>query len=580
MTEMSDVDEEDIKQTLTVRDITLLTETHVQREVVCKVMIDKVNEDANCFRLETRCSNDTGSLTIVLPHATIAQIAQKTVEDLYSPDKEELGEQQFPPYLRMFEKQKYNMTVIITEENVVNGSEVYEATRIGNKNKSSGTFTPCSNQTIETNEMLAMNVSMNEDTLMQALNTAKSTSKKVRARKLHAPVPFDEEGRIQKEPKSGKAVKNIMFKAKFDELSSLKVGKFDWKIRVRVIRFWRGATRKGEIFKSFNIILFIDKNSRMHAFIRGNADDVLEDKFTMGKCYIIRKFVVQAYKPDDKFLCLANDVQLVFSKDTQMKEIEERKCHIETNAFDFYDHSELMELTKQTTHLAEFEEDRWYCMHCNRILPCPDKRYKVTVKASDNTGCIDIILNGQQVRAVIGKRVVHLLKQMGEDKSFSSELKTLVNRKYTIKFIIKKFNVLDKATTYFTTNICTGFIDPNQDLTDGTTYMQQHTPTVGGKFEVQLVWWSTLMDLLTKLRAEALVVDARDFVDAYAVRMKNGSLELLEVTIRVLVILKSWKNEMNGFLFEGRHRRTDVDVLMVTIQPDLEYWDEGEDCWG
>ncbi|KAL8148516.1 hypothetical protein AgCh_005767 [Apium graveolens] len=79
---------------------------------------------------------------------------------------------------------------------------------------------------------------------------------------------------------------------------------------------------------------------------------------------------------------------------------------------------------------------------------------------------------------------------------------------------------------------------------------------------------------------EPLVVDARDFVDGYAVRMKNGSLELLEVTIRALVILKSWKNEMNGFLFEGMNRRTDVDVLMVTIQPDLEYWVEGDDCWG
>ncbi|KAL8147843.1 hypothetical protein AgCh_005241 [Apium graveolens] len=79
---------------------------------------------------------------------------------------------------------------------------------------------------------------------------------------------------------------------------------------------------------------------------------------------------------------------------------------------------------------------------------------------------------------------------------------------------------------------------------------------------------------------EVLVVDARDFVDGYAFRMKNGSLELLEVTIWALVILKSWKNEMNGFLFEGRHRGTYIAILMVTIQPDLEYWVEREDCWG
>ncbi|KAL8119166.1 hypothetical protein AgCh_016615 [Apium graveolens] len=569
MTEMSDIDEEDTKQTLTVRDITLLTETHIQREVVCKVVIDKVNEDANCFRLETKCSDDTGSLTIVLPHAAVAQISQKTIEDLYCPDKEELGEQQFPPFLRMFEKQKYKMTVIIKEENVMKASEVYEATRIGNENESGGSFTPSSNQTVDTNEMSAMNVSLNEDTLMQALNTAKSTSKKVRARKLHAPVPFDEEGQIKKEPKLDKQrtfiyqtiehctypVKSNMSKEKFDDLTSLKVGKFDWKIRVRVTRFWRGATRKGEIFKSFNIILLDDKNSRMHTFIPGNADDALREKYTVGKCYIIRKFVIQAYKPDDKFLCLANDVQLVFSKDTQIKEIQESTCTIENNAFDFYDHSELMELTKQTTHLADVigivkfyqplthlvnkfndaqkqvkliltderssinvtfwdtfaemfdeqmkevhEKPTILIIHSPNIirltqpafqqeLYAMDKHASVEmlnvariislgkeyIMASDNTGCIDIILNDQQVRDVVGKRAVHLLKQMGEDKSFPSELKALVNKKYTIKLIIKEFNVLDKAKTYFATNICTAFIDPNQHLTEATTSMQQQT---------------------------------------------------------------------------------------------------------
>ena len=55
----------------------------------------------------------------------------------------------------------------------------------------------------------------------------------------------------------------------------------------------------------------------------------------------------------------------------------------------------------------------------------------------------------------------------------------------------------------------------------------------------------------------ALVVDARDFVLTYTVMVKNGSLE---VTIRVLVILKGLKNKTKEFLFEGRHWRMDVDV--------------------
>ncbi|KAL8090081.1 hypothetical protein AgCh_039522 [Apium graveolens] len=333
MTEMFDVDEEDTKQTLTVRDITRLTETHVQREVVCQVVIDKVNEDANCFRLETKCSDDSGSLTIVLPHATVAQISQKTVEDLYSPDKEELGEQQFPPYLRMFEKQNYNITVIITEENVMKGSEVYEATGIGKENESGGTFTPSSNQTLGTNEMSAMNVSLNKDTLMQALDTAKSTSKKVRARKLHAPLPFDEEGQIKNEPKLDKSL-----------------------------------------------------------------------------THLVNKF---------------NDAQ------KQVKLI----------------------LTDGRLTQPAFQQEMY---------------------AMDKHAVVEM-LNVARIIS-LGKEY----SMMGEDKSFPSELKALVNRKYTIKLIIKEFNILHKEKTYFATNICTTFTDPNQHLTEATTSMHQQTTTNGG----------------------------------------------------------------------------------------------------
>ncbi|KAL8106177.1 hypothetical protein AgCh_029837 [Apium graveolens] len=297
----------------------------------------------------------------------------------------------------------------------MNGSEVYEATGIGNINKSSETFTPSCKQNVETNEMSAMNVSVDEDTLMQALNITKSTRKKVRARKFHAPVPFDKEGQIQKEPKS-------------------------------------------------------DKNSRMHAFIPGNADDVLKDMFTVGKCYIIRKFVIQAYKPDDKFLCLTNDLQLVFSKDTQMKEIEETTCGIETNAFDLYDHSELMKLTKQITHLAGgiqcyINYNHYTVMQLRQKLTQP--AFQQEMYAMDKHAEVKI-LNVARIISM-GKEYI----MMGEDRSFPSELKALVNRKYTIKLTIKEFNVVHKATTYLATNICAAFIDPNQHLIDAKAWINQ-----------------------------------------------------------------------------------------------------------
>ena len=50
------------------------------------------------------------------------------------------------------------------------------------------------------------------------------------------------------------------------------------------------------------------------------------------------------------------------------------------------------------------------------------------------------------------------------------------------------------------------------------------------------------------LDVRTLVVDARDFVLTYTVMVKNGSLQ---VTIRVLVILKGLKNETKEFFVRG-----------------------------
>ena len=75
----------------------------------------------------------------------------------------------------------------------------------------------------------------------------------------------------------------------------------------------------------------------------------------------------------------------------------------------------------------------------------------------------------------------------------------------------------------------------------------------------------------------ALVVDACNFVLTYTVMMKNGSLE---VTIRILVILKGLKNKTKEFLFEGKHWHIDVDGLMMTVKSVVKpYWIQGEDCW-
>ncbi|KAL1806033.1 hypothetical protein ACET3Z_029101 [Daucus carota] len=139
----------------------------------------------------------------------------------------------------------------------------------------------------------------------------------------------------------------------YHTLDKLKVGVDEYKIKVRVVRLWRGSTRTGEEFKSFNLLLLDHKGQRIHAFVPTRCAEEIHSQLTVGKVFSIKQFVVQLYSQTDKYRVLRNQSQLIFSKDTIIQELADDGVTIPSDSFDFYDHSQLMELTKQTTYLAD-----------------------------------------------------------------------------------------------------------------------------------------------------------------------------------------------------------------------------------
>ncbi|KAL8100117.1 hypothetical protein AgCh_032395 [Apium graveolens] len=88
---LSDVDigeEELIGPMLNLKEIAELTEEHIETGVCCELLVDKLDRVKKCFCLEALCSDQAGSVIIVSPHSSVVRIAQKNVEDLYSPEKE------------------------------------------------------------------------------------------------------------------------------------------------------------------------------------------------------------------------------------------------------------------------------------------------------------------------------------------------------------------------------------------------------------------------------------------------------------------------------------------------------------
>ncbi|KAK1369819.1 hypothetical protein POM88_035911 [Heracleum sosnowskyi] len=178
-------------------------------------------------------------------------------------------------------------------------------------------------------------------------NTGNSSNAKTRTIKLVEPVQYDpkDEPQIQPLKLVKKEETKLNFSSKLyqrmsakrvDPITSLKPGRYDYRIKVRVIRKLRGSTKEGEVFKAFNIVLLDSMQSRIHAFVPRLCVDDLEDKMIVGKVYTIKNFTVQNYKATDIFRCVRNDRQLIFSKETHIEDVEENGSKIQVIFWDKY----------------------------------------------------------------------------------------------------------------------------------------------------------------------------------------------------------------------------------------------------
>ena len=97
------------------------------------------------------------------------------------------------------------------------------------------------------------------------------------------------------------------------------------------------------------------QNGTIHAFIPAISAHDFERQIKVGTVNIITGFTVQAYKDSDKFRVVHGAVQLIFSKDTKIQQVDDKGTDIATEIFDFYDHSQVKDHADQTDFLIGLE---------------------------------------------------------------------------------------------------------------------------------------------------------------------------------------------------------------------------------
>nr|XP_017227518.1 PREDICTED: uncharacterized protein LOC108192510 [Daucus carota subsp. sativus] len=139
----------------------------------------------------------------------------------------------------------------------------------------------------------------------------------------------------------------------YEYLNNVHSGRTDWKVKVRIIREWRGVTITGQPYKGYNLLLLDAKNVRMEAFVPLFLMEKLQNVFILGKMYAISNFQVKNYTETDKWRCVTTDRQIQFTNQTRAKELHDNDYFIAKNCFEFCDLGDIKSFANQTKYLAD-----------------------------------------------------------------------------------------------------------------------------------------------------------------------------------------------------------------------------------
>ncbi|WOH02485.1 hypothetical protein DCAR_0521874 [Daucus carota subsp. sativus] len=139
----------------------------------------------------------------------------------------------------------------------------------------------------------------------------------------------------------------------YEYLNNVHSGRTDWKVKVRIIREWRGVTITGQPYKGYNLLLLDAKNVRMEAFVPLFLMEKLQKVFILGKMYAISNFQVKNYTETDKWRCVTTDRQIQFTNQTRAKELGDNDYFIAKNCFEFCDLGDIKSFANQTKYLAD-----------------------------------------------------------------------------------------------------------------------------------------------------------------------------------------------------------------------------------
>ncbi|KAL8091508.1 hypothetical protein AgCh_033941 [Apium graveolens] len=241
----------------------------------------------------------------------------------------------------------------------------------------------------------------------------------------------------------------------FDSIDYLHEGRFDWNLRVRLVREWDSYNSKaGREFKGKNLLLVDDREVKAQhvrpiiAIVSSCRYGLFKEEVQLSNLPATRFFINYDHPAVEHFR---------ERRKVKIVDVEEKsnwwhyictKCHLPV---------------KELKH--DFE-----CEKCKRIVPVPEKSFKLCVNVEDDSVGAAILLYDREVQRISGKNVYEVFMEQKKSRKkdkFPSVLKNIEGKQYTCTKEIIENNVKQRSYLYTAVDILEGV--------DSVEYSKNHT---------------------------------------------------------------------------------------------------------
>ncbi|WOG83656.1 hypothetical protein DCAR_0102833 [Daucus carota subsp. sativus] len=313
---------------------------------------------------------------------SMLETCSNNLYDVDADDDEVDVKNKIPDILKSLEKKQYRLDILLTEENVKQGSNVYNATKISKPLEITDNHDPNPNvHAVNEQTEITNDISKEPTSNINSPATEKSTNKtksRLKADIIETPIKKPDLKKVKLEKMSTNAC---------DSLRNINSSRADWKVKARVIRQWRGSTNSEIVFKSYNILLLDAKNCRMHVFIPAAIADKMSRIIEEGKIYLIKNFTVKDFTEKDNYRVVHMDKQISFTTETRVKELDDSEIFIPTNNFDLFQFSDLKSQATQDVYLTDVIGIIKSKEEISRI---PNKQVKVKFVITDGSKNVNV----------------------------------------------------------------------------------------------------------------------------------------------------------------------------------------------